>query len=999
MGHMKKYSQFLKELPNKTVVFAFGRFNPPTTGHELLIKAVKKLAATHKADHAIYASKTQDSKKNPLAVDKKVHYLNLMFPGTTFVAANAQERTFVEAIKNLNKKYKSLIMVAGSDRVPEYEKILAKYNGKEFHYDTMQVISAGERDPDADDASGMSASKMRATASKGDYSHFKQGLPSTMRDIDGRRLMNDVRMGMGLESIKEQINLVKNDLREQYFHGEIFNIGDIVEANGQSYEIVKRGSNHLLLKEQSGKLVSKWIQDVSVAKELHLEESMLPEELTDKTLKPTDKIKVARIIATMLGTDNAEASANPEMLINTALRKIRSKALNPEALKILDKMLALATEVGIQYDATLKPSKLKEGVLQPNGTDEIPVTTDSPVVNKNSKFNIAKDRLRYSDFVKLKKMNLPENVAEGSGDKKPYPNTWHDVDPKLGKQVDKMSPEEKVKKGYANPSILKKNKQQGVAKEIAEDTLDEISQKLAGDYYGAATKKHIDKVGVKPNMYDRIEKDMGKKRKAGVDRALDRVMGQRKTNEEIKENPAVKELAKANLAAKHAKEKESLTSKHKQEKESMKESTDYDSALRALDEAMAVIDKGEYDYEGAMARTQLQTTIRNSQELINMLSMDENLPEWVQSKITLAQDYISSVRDYLKSREELGEATAYYNKPSFLKKMSRVAKQERLAREKKEKEAKDSKQIKEGEIETSDYKLDKSGKKYKAHKLKVEQAITNPAAGHNDGHQTLKYSDLARLLGVQQPFSAGPEKSNDDLEQKYGDKPEDVDSAMGYQSNTTSQITVPHMDPAVHGQSHSKRSYGELKHLINRKVKYALGEETESQEDDLDDDEFDDEVNSMSEPEHIIDAYDDEELAVVDDDSGEELMGMHEYKDDDKEEVKEEVILEAIGRMERIRRAQRFARTKSKREVRTKFALRKTSNMATINKRSRRLAVSMIKKRMLRKDPATASVQEKERIETFLQRRKDVIDRLARRVAPRVRQIEKARLQHKKYTK
>jgi hypothetical protein len=262
----------------------------------------------------------------------------------------------------------------------------------------------------------------------------------------------------------------------------------------------------------------------------------------------------------------------------------------------------------------------------------------------------------------------------------------------------------------------------------------------------------------------------------------------------------------------------------------------------------------------------------------------------------------------------------------------------------------------------------------------------------------LKYSDLARLLGVQQPFSAGPEKSNDDLE-KYKEQPKDVEDALKYQSNTTSQITTPHMDPSVHGQSHSKRSYGDLKHLIHRKVKYALGEETEA-EDELDDDEFDDEVNSMSEPEHIIDAYDDEELAVVDDDTGEELLGMHEYKDEDeKEEVKEEIILEAIGRMERIRRAQRFARTKSKREARTKIALRRTSNMTTINKRSRRLAVSMIKKRMLRKDPAAATVQEKERIERFLQTRKAVVDRLARRVAPRIRQIEKARLQHKKYTK
>ena len=507
MGHMKKYSQFLKELPSKTVVFAFGRFNPPTSGHELLIKAVKKLAVSNKADHAIYASKSQDAKKNPLTVEKKVHYLELMFPNTHFVAANPTVRTFIEAAKELNKKYKNIIMVAGSDRVPEYERILNNYNGKDFHFDTVQVISAGERDPDADDASGMSASKMRALASKGDYNQFKHGLPSTMREIDGRRLMNDVRLGMGLEVVKEQINLVKDDLREQYFRGEIFNLGDIVECAGVKYEIVKRGSNHLLLKEESGKLVSKWIQDVTVSEDvtsayapteitfggyttknlhhsedaalafqdtinrqgkenptavlhalmatdtymglsdLHLNQGKAPtetekkqwiqshehakqhldelgeflhhrdywdnhqhemedmlsnykeegqsemnEELTDKTLKTQDKIKVARIIATMLGIENAESSANPEMLINLALRKVRTKSLNPESIKILNQMLKLADEVEIKYDATLKPQKLKEAT----------VDDDSVEVNKDSTYNAAKGNLRYADYVKLK---------------------------------------------------------------------------------------------------------------------------------------------------------------------------------------------------------------------------------------------------------------------------------------------------------------------------------------------------------------------------------------------------------------------------------------------------------------------------------------------------------------------------------------------------------------------------------------------------------------------
>ena len=675
MGLMKKYSQFLKELPNKTVVFAFGRFNPPTTGHELLIKAVKKLAATNKADHAIYASKSQDSKKNPLTVDKKVHYLNLMFPGTHFVAANEQERTFIEAVKNLNKKYKSLIMVAGSDRVPEYEKILTKYNGKEFHYDTVQVISAGERDPDADDATGMSASKMRAAASKGDYSHFKQGLPSTMRDIDGRRLMNDVRMGMGLESIKEQINLVKNDLREQYFRGEIFNIGDLVEANGQSYEIVKRGSNHLLLKEQSGKLVSKWIQDVSMAEELHLEESMLPEELTDKTLRPTDKIKVARIIATMLGTDNAESSSNPEMLVNTALRKIRSKALNPEALNILDKMLALATEVGIQYDATLKPTKLKEGVIQPNGTDQIPVTTDSPVVNKNSKFNIAKDRLRYGDFVKLKKMNTPEFEEQAHTVSEPAGSLEH--------------------KG------------------------DDVVRKLKA--------KHVT------------------------------------------------------------------------------ESTDEEDA-------------------------------------------DSMMPA---CPICNCTDCKEATHGYSRAMEPTFD-------PFFA-------------------EESEAEPVKTSVVDMSAYEGDYD---------------------HNMENEEISDEDLDKMA-------------------------EEID--------------------------------------------------------DIDD---------------VIDMYDEDELAIVDDETGEEIPDTEEER-----QFSEQAIMEVLSRIERMRAKMRIKRTAAKRERATKIALRTYSGSEKINKRARRLAIKLMKTRLLRgRDPTKVSVGEKERIERTIEQRKAIIGRLAMRLAPRVRKIEKARMTHTKFT-
>lgn len=260
---MKRYKQLVESLPSKTIVFAFGRFNPPTTGHELLVRFVKKLAQQSRADHIIYASRSQDAKKNPLSVERKLHYLNLMFPGTNFKGANDQERTFIEAVKSLNKRYKNLIMVAGSDRVPEYTKILEKYNGIDFHFDSVKVVSAGERDPDADDASGMSASKMRALAAKGDFAQFKRGLPAAVREIDARRMMNDVREGMGLEVIKEQLKLTINELREKYFRKEIYNVGDIVESvNGEKLEIVKRGTNHLLCKDEQGNIQNKWIHEV-----------------------------------------------------------------------------------------------------------------------------------------------------------------------------------------------------------------------------------------------------------------------------------------------------------------------------------------------------------------------------------------------------------------------------------------------------------------------------------------------------------------------------------------------------------------------------------------------------------------------------------------------------------------------------------------------------------------------------------------------------------------
>jgi hypothetical protein len=267
MDRMKDYRQLIKELPSTTLVCAFGDFDPPTSAHELMVKTVNRLSEQKNTDHVIYAS-TKDSL---IQEEKKEQYLKLMFPKTNFKSVN--ESKINNLLEDLGKKYKKIVIVTGSEQVDKLKKLVKENT-------SIQIIPITEKNPDANFA------KMKQLATKGLYEEFKKKLPSNIRELDGRRLMNDVRMGLGLDPVKEQLLLVKDKLREQYFHGEIFNEGDIVESNGNLFTIVKRGSNHLLLKEQSGNLVSKWIQDVKPTEEKEMNEGVIQQNGTDK-LEPS----------------------------------------------------------------------------------------------------------------------------------------------------------------------------------------------------------------------------------------------------------------------------------------------------------------------------------------------------------------------------------------------------------------------------------------------------------------------------------------------------------------------------------------------------------------------------------------------------------------------------------------------------------------------------------------------------------------------------------------
>jgi len=187
----------------KPVVMAFGRMNPPTIGHEKLVNKVKEIANDHKAPHHIIISHSVDSKKNPLEASSKVKHAKRFFPGANIETSSKEKPTFLQHAAALHQAgHDHLIMVAGSDRIPEYEKKLHQYNGTAkgslFNFKKIEVKSAGQRDPDAEGAEGMSASKMREHAKNNDFNTFKQGVPSHVPEKHAKELFRDVRRGMGL---------------------------------------------------------------------------------------------------------------------------------------------------------------------------------------------------------------------------------------------------------------------------------------------------------------------------------------------------------------------------------------------------------------------------------------------------------------------------------------------------------------------------------------------------------------------------------------------------------------------------------------------------------------------------------------------------------------------------------------------------------------------------------------------------------------------------------
>ena len=202
---MKTYKSLLKEAKAKSAVMVFGRFNPPTIGHGKLLESAGNIARRFNAELYVYGSQSQDSKKNPLSNQQKMNFMKEMFPKyKNSIQADPNIRSAIDAAVKLNEGNDQLVMVVGSDRDADFKKLLEQYNGRKakhgyYEYDSIKIVSAGERDPDAEGVTGMSASKMRKAASENDIDSFRNGVPSNMSEQSMMRMLKSVRKGLNLK--------------------------------------------------------------------------------------------------------------------------------------------------------------------------------------------------------------------------------------------------------------------------------------------------------------------------------------------------------------------------------------------------------------------------------------------------------------------------------------------------------------------------------------------------------------------------------------------------------------------------------------------------------------------------------------------------------------------------------------------------------------------------------------------------------------------------------
>lgn len=322
------------------LTIAFGRFNPPTIGHQQLFDTAAVTAQQTEGDFIIVPSRVQDKKKNPLDPDTKISYMRKMFPAYGEVIVNdPQNVTIFDALRKAhNDGYSSIVIVGGEDKIKEFDKLANSYNGRLYEFDSIEVVSSGKVDPDAEGVKGISSSKLRKAAAEGDFDTFRKGIPQELEPKEIIQLFDLIRQSMnikeGCELWEIAPKLDNQNLRENYLSNKIFKVGQIVESlnTGLRGKIIRRGTNYLICVTEDNIMFKSWIKDVVEAYSEKEKDSMYRVKDKPNTLVGTLgylKYAAKQTRGSNLGKENIQDGGKAFLdLINKSRKSIQKRTSN-----------------------------------------------------------------------------------------------------------------------------------------------------------------------------------------------------------------------------------------------------------------------------------------------------------------------------------------------------------------------------------------------------------------------------------------------------------------------------------------------------------------------------------------------------------------------------------------------------------------------------------------------------------------------------------------------
>ena len=656
-----------------TAVMAFGRFNPPTVGHEKLIHKVEQTAKSVGGSAHIIASHSEGDSKNPLPSDKKVEYIKKVADhGTHVYASSKAQPTLLHHAAALHKSAHHLVLIAGQDRVQQFHDLLHKYNGKEgphghYNFKSIKVISAGQRDPDAEGTKGMSGTKMREHAKNGNEAAFRRGLPKALHAHAGE-MIKHIQSVTGVEKVKKEemdafTSEVHNFIMEntpitnaQHNALDIKSIksgielDDLVEAYAYGYH------TGLMSETQSPEQVGFQSVNSLIANSLFNED--LRQWFKDKWVRMDTKGNIKGDCAREPG------EGKPKCLPVAKARSMDKddRAAAARRKRREDPVADRAGKGGKPINVQTEAYALNESYIEEKNVPTNPALWSRAKSLARSKFDVYPSAYANgwaSKWYKGKgggwKSVSEETINEISAELVGRVNTLRRLGPDISKGT--APTPHKTAKGaetLAKAVDRVRNNSKVGAPPMKEDVELEEAIKINSkvkihapgkDYHGEVGRVGEIRHGLHKTAPKTYTIDYGNRQSIQLDK---------------KNIKLHKEDVDSMFAEKFGKEREAVS-------RSGQEPKDKDLVMRSGDRktsdkgyrTQAIVkqvieakDKGEYDYEGDMAMSQLRSIMHNAQQINDMLKPDTNMPEWVQSKITLAADYISTCADYLESNKD-----------------------------------------------------------------------------------------------------------------------------------------------------------------------------------------------------------------------------------------------------------------------------------------------------------------------------------------------------------